>query len=155
MAQPRTFYFKNMSPDVVIKVWKHEISAEKANVLIVNEEKYLSCCNCVVYICESEDQAHESFVYKPKCLFASLSVRRWWQQNEDMLYFSFEKTHPDTYVNVTGLRLLPGKARGWGRYIVYKSSGVLPFRVGRTWFKLAVTSSDQFLPVVVHGKWTV
>ena len=30
--------------------------------------------------------------------------------------------------------------------------GVLPFRIGRTWFKLAVTSSKQFLPVVVHDK---
>ena len=33
--------------------------------------------------------------------------------------------------------------------------GVLPFRMGRTWFKLAVTSSNQFLPVAVHDKWTV
>ena len=30
--------------------------------------------------------------------------------------------------------------------------GVLPFRIGRTWFKLAVTSSNQFLPVVLHDK---
>ena len=30
--------------------------------------------------------------------------------------------------------------------------GVLPFNMGRTWFKLAVTSSNQFLPVVVHDK---
>ena len=30
--------------------------------------------------------------------------------------------------------------------------GVLPFHVGRTWFKLAVTSSNQFLPVVAHDK---
>ena len=30
--------------------------------------------------------------------------------------------------------------------------GVLPFDIGRTWFKLAVTSSNQFLPVVVHDK---
>ena len=27
---------------------------------------------------------------------------------------------------------------------------MLPFRIGRTSFKLAVTSSNQFLPVVVH-----
>ena len=27
---------------------------------------------------------------------------------------------------------------------------MLSFRVGRTWFKLAVTSSNQFLPVVAH-----
>ena len=27
---------------------------------------------------------------------------------------------------------------------------MLSFCVGRTWFKLAVTSSNQFLPVVVH-----
>ena len=27
---------------------------------------------------------------------------------------------------------------------------MLLFRVGRTWFKLAVTSSNHFLPVVVH-----
>ena len=50
--------------------------------------------------------------------------------------------------------------------VVYKSSGgkignpsggrgVLLFHVGRTWSKLAVTSSNQFLPVVVHDKWTV
>ena len=30
--------------------------------------------------------------------------------------------------------------------------GVLPFHVGRIWFKLAVTSSNQFLPVVTHDK---
>ena len=39
--------------------------------------------------------------------------------------------------------------------IIENSSGgyrVLPFRVGRTWFKLAVTSSNQFLPVVAHDK---
>ena len=30
--------------------------------------------------------------------------------------------------------------------------GVLPFSIGRTWFKLAVTSSNQFLPVVAHDK---
>ena len=46
---------------------------------------------------------------------------------------------------------------------VYKSSGrkirnssggrgVLPFCMGRMWFKLAVTSSNQFLPVVAHDK---
>ena len=29
------------------------------------------------------------------------------------------------------------------------------FHVERTWFKLAVTSSNQFLPVVAHDKWTV
>ena len=56
------------------------------------------------------------------------------------------------------------KTRGWGWYIVYKSSGgkignsswghgVLPFHIGRTWFKLAVASSNQFLPVVAHDKW--
>ena len=55
------------------------------------------------------------------------------------------------------------KTRGSGQCIVYKSSGgkigdsggghgVLPFRVGRMWLKLAVTSSNQFLPVVVHDK---
>ena len=27
---------------------------------------------------------------------------------------------------------------------------MLPFRIGRTSFKLAVTSSNRFLPVVVH-----
>ena len=59
-----------------------------------------------------------------------------------------------------------GKTCGWGWCIVYKSSGgkigdssrghgVLPFHVGRTWLKLAVTSSNQFLPVVAHDKWTV
>ena len=30
--------------------------------------------------------------------------------------------------------------------------GVLPFRIGRTSFKLAVTSSNPFLPVVAHVK---
>ena len=61
---------------------------------------------------------------------------------------------------VTALRLLSYRKTP---YIVYKSSGgkignssrgrgVPPFRVGRTWFKLAVTSSNQFLPVVVHDK---
>ena len=29
---------------------------------------------------------------------------------------------------------------------------VLSFRVERTWFKLAVTSSNWFLPVVMHDK---
>ena len=33
-----------------------------------------------------------------------------------------------------------------------RGRGVLPFRMGRTWFKLAVTSSNQFLPVVAHDK---
>ena len=28
--------------------------------------------------------------------------------------------------------------------------GVLPFHVGRTWFRLAVTSANRFLPVVAH-----
>ena len=32
--------------------------------------------------------------------------------------------------------------------------GVLPFCIGRTSFKLAVTSSNRFLPVVAHVKWT-
>ena len=31
-----------------------------------------------------------------------------------------------------------------------RGHGVLSFRMGRTWFKLAVTSSNQFLPVVAH-----
>ena len=70
--------------------------------------------------------------------------------------------------NVTGSRLLSywEKTRGWGRCVVYKSSGekignpsrghgVLPFCMGRMWFKLAVTSSNWFLPVVAHDKWTV
>ena len=30
--------------------------------------------------------------------------------------------------------------------------GVLPLSIGRTWFKLAVTSSNRFLPVVAHDK---
>ena len=30
--------------------------------------------------------------------------------------------------------------------------GVLPFHIGRTWFKLAVTSSNCFLPVDAHDK---
>ena len=38
-----------------------------------------------------------------------------------------------------------GKEGGFSR-----GHGVLPFRLGRTSFKLAVTSSNQFLPVVVH-----
>ena len=29
---------------------------------------------------------------------------------------------------------------------------MLPFHIGRTWFKLAVTSSNWFLPIVVHDK---
>ena len=29
---------------------------------------------------------------------------------------------------------------------------MLPFCMGRIWFKLAVTSSNQFLPVVAHDK---
>ena len=29
---------------------------------------------------------------------------------------------------------------------------VLPFCMGRMWFKLTVASSNQFLPVVVHDK---
>ena len=33
-----------------------------------------------------------------------------------------------------------------------RGHGVLPFPIGRTWFKLAVTSSKRFLPVVVHDK---
>ena len=64
-------------------------------------------------------------------------------------------------VHVTGSR-----TRGWGWYIVYKSfgrkignssggCGVLPFHMGRTWFKLAVTSPNWFLLVVLHDKWTV
>ena len=73
------------------------------------------------------------------------------------------------YVNVTGLNFkitFVLEKRAWGRCIVYKSSGriigassrgrgVLPFCMGRTRFKLAVTSSNQFLPVVAHDKWTV
>ena len=31
-------------------------------------------------------------------------------------------------------------------------SGVLSFGQERTWFKLAVTSSNQFLPVVAHDR---
>ena len=64
--------------------------------------------------------------------------------------------------NVTGSR-----THGWGWYIVYKSSGgkignssrghgVLPFGMGRTWFKLAVTSSNWFLPVDANSvTWLV
>ena len=70
------------------------------------------------------------------------------------------------FMNVMGSRfeITSGKSM-WVRtiYIVYKSSGrkmggsgggcgVLPFRMGRMWFKLAVTSSNQFLPVVAHDK---
>ena len=40
-----------------------------------------------------------------------------------------------------------GKIRGHSR-----GRGVLPFHIGRTLFKLAVTSSNQFLPVVAHVK---
>ena len=40
-----------------------------------------------------------------------------------------------------------GKIRG-----LSGGHGVLPFRIGRTTFKLAMTSSNQFLPVVVHVK---
>ena len=38
-----------------------------------------------------------------------------------------------------------GKIRGFSG-----GHGVLPFRIGRTSFKLAVTSSNRFLPVVAH-----
>ena len=33
-----------------------------------------------------------------------------------------------------------------------RGHGVLPFHMGRMWFKLAVTSSNQFLPVIAHDK---
>ena len=33
-----------------------------------------------------------------------------------------------------------------------RGCGVLPFCMGRMWFKLAGTSSNQFLPVVAHDK---
>ena len=63
------------------------------------------------------------------------------------------------------ISVMGSRKHGWGQCIVYRSSGgkignssrghgVLPFGIGRTWFKLAVTSSNQFLPVVVHDKWT-
>ena len=66
--------------------------------------------------------------------------------------------------NVTGSRLLSYRKNTWLRMmcclqIIWWENrkfqwghGVLPFCVGRTWFKLAVTSSNQFLPVVVHDK---
>ena len=33
-----------------------------------------------------------------------------------------------------------------------RGHGVLPFCIGRTWFKLAMTSPNWFLPVVAHDK---
>ena len=71
-----------------------------------------------------------------------------------------------TLSNVMGSRFeITSRKSTWVRliFIVYKSSsekigncfkghGVLPFCVGRTWFKLAVTSSNWFLPVVAHDK---
>ena len=30
--------------------------------------------------------------------------------------------------------------------------GVLPFHMGRTWFRLAVTGSIWFLPAIAHDK---
>ena len=69
------------------------------------------------------------------------------------------------YYDVTGSRLLSFQKNMWLKmiYIVYKSygreignssggHGVLPFHLGKTWFKLAVTSSNWFLPVVAHDK---
>ena len=74
-----------------------------------------------------------------------------------------------THVTVTGLRFEVTstlKKHVVEDDIVYKSSGskignssrgcgVLPFCMGRTWFKLAVTGSNWFLPVVAHDKYTV
>ena len=65
---------------------------------------------------------------------------------------------------VMGSRLCPHQKNTWLRMIYcYKSfggkignssrgCGVLPFHIGRTWFKVAVTSSNQFLPVVAYDK---
>ena len=66
-------------------------------------------------------------------------------------------------VVVTGLRLLSYQKNVVEDCVVYKSSGgkignsssghgVPPYCLGRTWFKLVVTSSNQFLPVVAHDK---
>ena len=46
---------------------------------------------------------------------------------------------------------LSGREMGNSR----RGHGVLPFHVERMWFKLAVTSSNWFLPVVVHDKLMV
>ena len=68
---------------------------------------------------------------------------------------------------VMGLRLLLYQKNTWLRtvcclQIIFQEignpsggHGVLPFCMGKMWFKLAVTSSNQFLPVVAHDKWTV
>ena len=63
--------------------------------------------------------------------------------------------------NVMGSRLLSYRKNTWLRTMYYlqikigdsgRGCGVLSFHMGRTWFKLAVTSSNQFLPVVAHDK---
>ena len=36
-----------------------------------------------------------------------------------------------------------------------RGHGLLLFCVGRLWFKLAMTRSNHFLPLVAHDKWTV
>ena len=82
----------------------------------------------------------------------------WWHKN----FFWWHKCNGFEFQDYFRI----GKTCGSGRCIVYKSSGreigdssgghrVLPFCIGRTWFKLAVTTSNWFLPVVAHDKWTV
>ena len=67
---------------------------------------------------------------------------------------------------VTGLRFeITSRKSMWVRMIYClqiiwqenenEGHGVLPFHIRRTWFRLAATSSNWFLPVVVHDKWTV
>ena len=63
-------------------------------------------------------------------------------------------------LNVTGSRLLSYQKNTWLRTMYYlqiiwqdnRGFWWRSFHVGRTWIKLAVTSSSQFLPVVAHDK---
>ena len=72
----------------------------------------------------------------------------WWYCNGFEITFVSEKHMVEDDVLFTNHLVMKIGDSGRGR-------GVLPFRVGRTWFKLAVTSSNWFLPVAAHDKWTV
>ena len=92
---------------------------------------------------------------KKDCLDLKTRIQEKIEEN-----FTFEPMKPAYICNGFKFRdyFRIGKTCGWGWCIVYKSPGgkigdsgggrgVLPFCIGRTWFKLAITNSKRFLPV--------
>ena len=128
-----------------------------------NNGEFQQVCDCMVVLecIECGNMMSASCLAQARFNHENTSLQIQDSNNADVLLDSGLKLSD---IIVTGSKLLSYWKNMWLRMmcclqIIWQKienpsggCGVLPFCMGRTWFKLAVTSSNQFLPVVVHDR---